>query len=56
MLEDWRADPSDQADIMDGGRLSSHVFQLAKHVNEKGPPEMPEAVRIADEAAKAMAV
>lgn len=49
VLEDCRADPADQTDIMDGGRLSGYVSQLIEHVNENGLLELPEAVRIADE-------
>lgn len=52
VLADWRADPADQTDIMDSGRLSGYVPQLIMHVNEHGLPELPEAVRKADEVVK----
>lgn len=43
LFDDRHADPRDQADIMDGDRLSEYVFHLIAHVNSKGLPEFADA-------------
>lgn len=47
LFEDPRADPFDQADMMDGDRLSEYAFHLVSYLHRHGLPSPPHELEVA---------